>query len=106
MDSADISMKQKDLNILGLSAYAVDENFIKCPMCLERFTRPKLLKCLHTLCEHCITVHIQHAARNKQVRAQEISQHFYISMKNTISENLKFYKYPIFQLSFTLINAS
>ncbi|KAH3692217.1 uncharacterized protein LOC127863433 [Dreissena polymorpha] len=63
--------KQKDLSILGLTAYAVDESFIKCPMCLDRYTRPKLLKCLHTLCEHCITVHIQHAARNKQVTHRE-----------------------------------
>jgi len=60
--------KQKELNVLGLMAYAVDETFIKCPMCRERYTRPKLLKCLHTFCEHCITVHIQHAARNKEVR--------------------------------------
>ncbi|XP_053398941.1 tripartite motif-containing protein 2-like [Mercenaria mercenaria] len=88
MDSAEISMKQKDLNILGLSAYAVDEDFIKCPMCLERYTRPKLLKCLHTLCEHCITVHIQHAARNKQVTHKEFPCPKCHAMTNVIKPEL------------------
>ena len=58
--------KHRDLNMLGLTTYAVDESFIKCQICRERFTRPKMLKCLHTFCEHCLTVHIQHAAKKKQ----------------------------------------
>ncbi|KAL4230132.1 E3 ubiquitin-protein ligase trim56 [Mactra antiquata] len=83
-----MSTKHKDLNLLGLSAFAVDENFIKCPMCLERYTRPKLLKCLHTLCEHCITVHIQHAARNKQVTHREFPCPKCHSMTNVIKPEL------------------
>jgi len=59
--------RQQELALLGLTAYAVDDSFVKCPMCRERYTSPRMLKCLHTFCEHCVTVHIQHAAKNKQV---------------------------------------
>ncbi|WAR00811.1 TRIM3-like protein [Mya arenaria] len=80
--------RQKELAVLGLTAHAVDETFIKCPMCLERYTRPKLLKCLHTLCEHCITVHIQHAARNKQVSHREFPCPKCHTMTNVVKPEL------------------
>lgn len=30
-----------------------------CPVCLENYTRPKCLPCLHTVCEPCIDIYIQ-----------------------------------------------
>lgn len=31
----------------------------QCPVCLENYTRPKYLPCLHTVCEPCIDIYIQ-----------------------------------------------
>ena len=63
--------RAKDLSLMAYTALSLDENFIKCPMCRERYSRPKLLKCLHSFCEHCISVHIGHSARNKEVTHRE-----------------------------------
>ena len=66
-----MSRTAKDLSLMAFSALSLDENFVECPMCKERYSRPKLLKCLHSYCEHCISVHISHAARNKEVSHRE-----------------------------------
>ena len=66
-----MSRTAKDLSLMAFTALSLDENFVKCPMCKDRYSRPKLLKCLHSFCEHCISVHISHAARNKQVSNKE-----------------------------------
>lgn len=106
MAEANVSMsKQKELNILGLSAYAVDESFVKCPMCLERYTRPKMLKCLHSFCEHCITVHIQHAARKKQVTHKEFPCPKCHSMTNVIKPELPLDKWSETLPSNTMMEA-
>jgi len=54
-------------SVFDMTSQCGDDVFLKCPMCLDRYTKPKLLKCMHSLCEHCVTVHIQHAARQKKV---------------------------------------
>ncbi|XP_055957771.1 tripartite motif-containing protein 2-like [Patella vulgata] len=37
-----------------------------CSICLEDFTKPKILPCFHTFCEHCIDEHIKtHSHLNK-----------------------------------------
>lgn len=35
------------------------ENEIKCCYCLQQLDKPKLLSCLHTLCEECVKPLIQ-----------------------------------------------
>ncbi|XP_023215414.1 tripartite motif-containing protein 2-like isoform X1 [Centruroides sculpturatus] len=32
----------------------LDAQFLKCGICLERYTEPKVLPCLHTFCERCL----------------------------------------------------
>ncbi|XP_072034425.1 E3 ubiquitin-protein ligase TRIM56-like [Amphiura filiformis] len=32
----------------------IDYNFLQCGICFEKFTRPKVLKCLHSYCESCL----------------------------------------------------
>nr|XP_060638954.1 E3 ubiquitin-protein ligase TRIM56 [Anolis sagrei ordinatus] len=33
---------------------ALASGFLSCPICLERFSRPKILPCLHTYCQGCL----------------------------------------------------
>ena len=32
---------------------------LRCPVCMEIFTKPKYLPCLHTVCEPCLTIYIK-----------------------------------------------
>ena len=32
----------------------IDYTFLQCAICFEKFTRPKVLKCLHSFCEPCL----------------------------------------------------
>ena len=32
----------------------IDILFLQCSICFEKFTRPKVLKCLHSYCEPCL----------------------------------------------------
>ena len=40
------------------------ENEIKCCYCLQQLDKPKLLSCLHTLCEECVKPLIQENSDN------------------------------------------
>ncbi|XP_055959312.1 tripartite motif-containing protein 2-like [Patella vulgata] len=43
-----------------------DDNTHSCSICLEDFTKPKILPCFHTFCEQCIDDHIKaHSHLNK-----------------------------------------
>lgn len=37
----------------------LQEEFLSCKICLEPFSRPKALPCLHTFCEHCLTDYVR-----------------------------------------------
>lgn len=41
----------------GVLAQQIHEEFLTCKICLEGFTNPKSLDCLHTFCEDCIESH-------------------------------------------------
>lgn len=41
----------------GLLAQQIHEEFLCCKICLDSFTNPKSLNCLHTFCEECIENH-------------------------------------------------
>lgn len=41
----------------GLLAQQIHEEFLCCKICLDTFTNPKSLNCLHTFCEECIENH-------------------------------------------------
>ncbi|XP_050388924.1 tripartite motif-containing protein 2-like [Patella vulgata] len=44
----------------------VSDDTHSCSICLEDFTKPKILPCFHTFCEHCIDDHIKtHSHLNK-----------------------------------------
>jgi len=44
---------------------------LECPICLERFTDPKVLPCQHTFCRNCLQEFIQSNANQAYV-------HFYL----------------------------
>lgn len=41
----------------GVLAQQIHDEFLTCKICLEGFTNPKSLDCLHTFCEECIENH-------------------------------------------------
>ena len=41
----------------GILAQQIQDEFLTCKICLEGFTCPKSLDCLHTFCEECIESH-------------------------------------------------
>ena len=41
----------------GVLAQQIHDEFLTCKICLEGFTNPKSLDCLHTFCEDCIESH-------------------------------------------------
>lgn len=50
------------MSVLGISksgilAQQIHDEFLTCKICLDGFTNPKSLNCLHTFCEECIESH-------------------------------------------------
>lgn len=41
----------------GVLAQQIHDEFLTCKICLDGFTNPKSLNCLHTFCEECIESH-------------------------------------------------
>ncbi|XP_078000324.1 E3 ubiquitin-protein ligase TRIM45-like [Glandiceps talaboti] len=48
-------MASKELSVLE----KVNENFLLCGICLERYKTPKLLPCLHSFCESCLVTLVE-----------------------------------------------
>ena len=45
----------------------IKKDFLTCSICMEPFTRPKiLLPCLHTFCQHCLASYLSSGAASKK----------------------------------------
>jgi hypothetical protein len=49
-------------------ATKVDDNLLKCSICLDIFQVPKYLPCLHTFCESCITTFVSSSIENESTK--------------------------------------
>lgn len=47
------------------------KDLVQCPICLEAFTDPRVLTCLHTLCHTCLSDHIKLSGKNGQFHCPE-----------------------------------
>ncbi|XP_062813253.1 E3 ubiquitin-protein ligase TRIM56-like [Anolis carolinensis] len=50
---------------------ALASGFLSCPICLERFSRPKILPCLHTYCQGCLETLLDGRAEEEAEEAAE-----------------------------------
>nr|XP_006814333.1 PREDICTED: tripartite motif-containing protein 2-like [Saccoglossus kowalevskii] len=53
----------------------LDDRFLQCPICLERFVKPKILPCFHSFCESCLA---SDAARRKKPKCPLCRKFFMI----------------------------
>ncbi|XP_077984690.1 E3 ubiquitin-protein ligase TRIM56-like [Glandiceps talaboti] len=44
----------------------IDDEFLRCAICMDRFKNPKALPCLHTFCKDCLTNYIE---KNRSMRS-------------------------------------
>lgn len=50
---------------LGLSSI-LHTDLLKCPLCEKTYTKPRLLPCLHTVCNSCLQLHLTEDTQNTQ----------------------------------------
>ncbi|XP_062587656.1 E3 ubiquitin-protein ligase TRIM56-like [Saccostrea cucullata] len=60
-----------------------ENDTIKCPLCFEPFTEPKLLDCLHTFCKDCLEKLCEHTGDRKIILCP-LCRHEYSIPKNGI----------------------
>ncbi|XP_070566921.1 tripartite motif-containing protein 2-like [Ptychodera flava] len=41
----------------------INEDLLSCPVCLDQYTKPKLLPCNHSFCEQCVTALVKNTGR-------------------------------------------
>nr|XP_008122299.1 PREDICTED: E3 ubiquitin-protein ligase TRIM56-like [Anolis carolinensis] len=51
---------------------ALASGFLSCPICLERFSQPKILPCLHTYCQGCLETLLDGRTEEEDAEEEEI----------------------------------
>ena len=62
-------------------------DWMKCNICLDRFTQPRVLPCLHTFCHNCLGLHADFYCSNTRERSTSVDEELQETSDRSRSEN-------------------